>query len=630
SNAANDNSNNAGLGIVGVNGNVTVSNLVVNGTSGVKTHGINIFESNNVTLSNVTSQNNSKSGITINGSTVTVNNVTTKNNAWGGINADQAADAPDPTVLTVLGASSHTETTGPEIWVDNKAKAVSVIDSGNQYNAADYAHDGVTGARYSLKISKVGNEAELRAALGNTLIDTIVLNNDISLAAELDINRKVTIDGATHKITASFNGASVIQIGANDVTLKNLVEDGGGISANNRGINVYKVTGVTLDGVTASNNKKNGVVVNGSTVIAHSITTINNGYGGIDIDLGSGVTTPAALTITGVSSHTETAPAITIDDITKAVSFTDSNSQYTATDAGNKRTYTLITQGSISTVTPTFPVTNSTEPINVTVASTVTNPKIDVSLLLTAGTATLPQISVISEDVNVNVTAGTTVTSTGLTTWNGVINAPTVTTSYTLTPEVGTTANAVLALEVGAGDIPLVFSNAVKLTFPGQAGNLIGWSQGGTFHAITDTCDSATAPTLTAGADCRINVGADLVVWTKHFTTFVTYTQTAVASTGGVSGGGGSAVATTVTPTAPVGQVLGAQSFNFTLSLSNGSKGDEVKQLQTRLNADGATLTVDGKFGSKTKAALVKWQKAHKLSADGKVGAKTRAALNVQ
>jgi peptidoglycan hydrolase-like protein with peptidoglycan-binding domain len=123
----------------------------------------------------------------------------------------------------------------------------------------------------------------------------------------------------------------------------------------------------------------------------------------------------------------------------------------------------------------------------------------------------------------------------------------------------------------------------------------------------------------------------------------VTYTQasTGVGSVGGGSGGGGvsSSSSIGVTPsvtsttpsiatTAPVGQVLGAQSFHFTLPLKMGIHSDEVLQLQTRLNADGAKLALDSKFGPKTKAALVAWQKAHSLTADGVVGPKTRTALN--
>lgn len=69
---------------------------------------------------------------------------------------------------------------------------------------------------------------------------------------------------------------------------------------------------------------------------------------------------------------------------------------------------------------------------------------------------------------------------------------------------------------------------------------------------------------------------------------------------------------------------------NIELSvLKNGSKGEEVKTLQTLLNAkgykgkNGKILTVDGIFGANCDYAVKAFQKANKLTADAIVGAKT-------
>jgi murein L,D-transpeptidase YcbB/YkuD len=54
-----------------------------------------------------------------------------------------------------------------------------------------------------------------------------------------------------------------------------------------------------------------------------------------------------------------------------------------------------------------------------------------------------------------------------------------------------------------------------------------------------------------------------------------------------------------------------------------------IRSLQYLLKAHGATLAVDGRFGSKTKAAVIAFQRAHKLPTSGVVRAQTWRALVV-
>lgn len=62
--------------------------------------------------------------------------------------------------------------------------------------------------------------------------------------------------------------------------------------------------------------------------------------------------------------------------------------------------------------------------------------------------------------------------------------------------------------------------------------------------------------------------------------------------------------------------------------VSTGSTGRAVRNLQLILNNRGYNCgTVDGDFGSKTKAAVIAFQKAQGLGADGIVGTKTWTAL---
>lgn len=263
-------------------------------------------------------------------------------------------------------------------------------------------------------------------------------------------------------------------------------------------------------------------------------------------------------------------------------------------------------------------------------------------------TGTIPaDTTVTGGGTSITIPAGTTVT--GTTTWNGVVTYPETTTSYTgpSNPS-GYTTSVTLAIEVG-DDAPLSFSKGVRLVFAGKAGQRVGWSRDGVFTEITATCsaDSQTAgDALAAGGDCKVNSGSDLVVWTKHFTTYLTFTQTQNPSTGGgngpvAGGGGGGGAAPVALPNnggaAPSGsgstggQVLGVEVYNFTTDLRVGSRGADVTELQKVLIAEGflAADSATGYFGALTKAAVIKYQAAHGISPQsGIVGPLTRAALN--
>ena len=58
-----------------------------------------------------------------------------------------------------------------------------------------------------------------------------------------------------------------------------------------------------------------------------------------------------------------------------------------------------------------------------------------------------------------------------------------------------------------------------------------------------------------------------------------------------------------------------------------GSRGPDIRDTQSRLNARGARLAEDGIFGPKTQAAVRQFQRQQGLTVDGIVGPKTQAAL---
>ena len=60
-----------------------------------------------------------------------------------------------------------------------------------------------------------------------------------------------------------------------------------------------------------------------------------------------------------------------------------------------------------------------------------------------------------------------------------------------------------------------------------------------------------------------------------------------------------------------------------------GAASEQVKQAQTELNKSGLSLTVDGKMGPKTRAAIMKFQSTHGLKATGTLDAATKTALHI-
>ncbi len=398
----------------------------------------------------------------------------------------------------------------------------------------------------------------------------------------------------------------------------------------------------------------------------------------------------SGLVVTGTYSDGSTqTQSITTSNITGFNSSTTANNQVlTITVNGRTTTYSVNilagTSVTLNNSSPQVTVANSTDPLVITVASGTTSPTINVSSLVSSGTGILPAIT-ISTSNNVVVTIPASTTVTGDLAWNEIISAPTSTT-ITLPSVAGQARTLSMAIELGSTG-KLSFNKGVRILFPGQAGKKVGYVRSGIeFTEITATCSAdtqAAGNALATDADCKIDVGADLVVWTKHFTTFATYTQTAAGGNsgmgGGNSGGGGggggfSAVNlgflnpvaqrailgcdvrtngfSTVTGepcstnipnalTTPVnivarsgsngnGQVLGASTFKFTMKLKMGMSGEDVIELQNKLTELGYyTGKIDGKFGKKTRTALMKFQKAKGLKADGIMGTATMAALNM-
>jgi hypothetical protein len=243
-------------------------------------------------------------------------------------------------------------------------------------------------------------------------------------------------------------------------------------------------------------------------------------------------------------------------------------------------------------------------------------------------------------NVTASIPDGTTIT--GPVGWDGIITPPVVSTSSGDAPAGFSVGDVVIS--VGSSDGSLTFSNPVTLLLSGVIG-AVGYKPSGldTWYEITNVCAD---PYLTpgnppAGSECKISNGADTKILTYHFTSFGGLDpiptpprgnsgRPATPATPATSAVPGVSPAVPATPAVPaVGKVLGAEKFVFTKLMRNGSRGNEVMELQTLLTSLGYNLgKVDGRFGPKSRAALIKFQLANGLKGDGIAGPITRAALN--
>ncbi len=142
--------------------------------------------------------------------------------------------------------------------------------------------------------------------------------------------------------------------------------------------------------------------------------------------------------------------------------------------------------------------------------------------------AELPYINTVSVtqagDIRMTIPAATRVEAENG--WDGTIALPRLISNSLIKVN---NANVNQIIEVGSTDYSLSFDKPVRLVFPNLAGKAIGFAdKNGNLQEITSILPADTyeeAEKLQPGKDARIDVGNDLIVWTKHFTKFVAYTK---------------------------------------------------------------------------------------------------------
>ena len=179
----------------------------------------------------------------------------------------------------------------------------------------------------------IHNQADLKSALQNNDIDTIILGEDIETTEKINITRNVTIDGANH--TIKYVGT----FGA-DGSKNNTVW--GGIYV----LQFYKTTGTLKDIKLTGGNA--GLLINGSNVtFVGNIDVSGNGFGGIELGQGSGVTEKNTLALENATitntSETEDHPSIWVPDDSAAAEMII-NGESKQIDPGHELTMTEVNE----------------------------------------------------------------------------------------------------------------------------------------------------------------------------------------------------------------------------------------------------------------------------------------------
>ncbi len=285
-------------------------------------------------------------------------------------------------------------------------------------------------------------------------------------------------------------------------------------------------------------------ISSGPLFVGDSIAFSWNTTGASTISLmGSGIN----LTTTTLSGTTSVIPAAT-GTLAYTLTATNQNGTSTATTSVTvlpTSTMILTTTTTLTTTTMSvYATASSTATSTISIPSGAATPTLDLNALTSSGTATLPgPITIVTPSTTVSLPANLAITA-ATTSWDGILNLPQPSVSYAApTPSAGHTDLVSSAIEIGLPTAKVSFSLPVEIVFPGAAGSLVGWSMNGVLTTITASCTSLTNPVLGADGDCTGNQGNDLVVWTRHFTTFLVWTETASASASSAIqvGGGGSA-----------------------------------------------------------------------------------------
>jgi len=246
-------------------------------------------------------------------------------------------------------------------------------------------------------------------------------------------------------------------------------------------------------------------------------------------DAGSGVS-QYLWRVDGGSSGSTTSPAVTTNLAEGEWKFYVKAEDNAGNQSAESSSLLAVFESSINKIT----IDCSVPVVYVAVGANVSNPQLDLTPL-TSVSGELLEANLNCElrlktvlptaVVGVDVPAGIVI-SGPISNWSDKVIVPPTTTTTTNTALLPAGASTSLAVIIGHRTVPLNTTKGIRVFMEEQAGKKVGYISNNVFTEITSTCtddSQATGDALSAGGNCKIDSGSDLIIWAKHFSDYITY-----------------------------------------------------------------------------------------------------------
>ncbi|HZZ99602.1 MAG TPA: hypothetical protein VFK07_02765 [Candidatus Paceibacterota bacterium] len=215
-----------------------------------------------------------------------------------------------------------------------------------------------------------------------------------SLTSELDINSGISISGQGDVTIQANNPSWDITNGGkylfglyggilgSPISISNITFD---CTSQCYGLNTYGQANVVLTDVTIKNSKGAALTVNGSTVTASDLDTSGNHWGAVNVDPGSGVTSPSSFTLSSGTLSEDTQIWSDGSNVTDTATVTVTAPGYTEYHKGGTNAFYVWSNRSLTDVA-TIPGTNGIPDFYTTIQDAITNASEGDTITVGAGT----------------------------------------------------------------------------------------------------------------------------------------------------------------------------------------------------------------------------------------------------